>query len=158
MSSRGDSWRLRQFAKAHGQRAKTDPIDARMIARFVAAIDAPPDVPPDTMREELQQLVAYRRGLVEERVALDNQVQQLEHAELRALTDERRSLVRRAIRLVEKRIQAVIGSHVELRRKAELLQSAPGVGFVTTATLLAELPELGYLSLKQIAALAGVAP
>jgi transposase len=155
---RVDSWRLRQFAKAHGQRAKTDPIDARLIARFVAATEAPAAVPQDGVRDELQQLVAYRRGLVDERVALGNQIQQLEDEELRRLTAERHSLVRKAIRLVEQRIRALIRDHVELKRRAELLQSAPGVGFVTAATLLAELPELGHLSLKQIAALAGVAP
>jgi transposase len=153
-----DGWRLRHFAKAHGQRAKTDPIDAALIARFVAEVEAPTPMPQNTTREELQQLVAYRRTLVHDRVALDNQVQQLQLDALREIAKQRRSLVVKAIRLVEARILAVIRGDADLKRKAALLQSAPGVGPVTAATFLAELPELGHLSLKQIAALAGVAP
>jgi transposase len=156
---RTDSWRLRQFAKALGQRAKTDPIDAAMIARFLAA--TPPgalEPDRDPAREKLQDLAAFRRRLVDDRVALDNRLQQLDDAELRDLCREQRDLVRRAIRTVEQRSRSLIAGHPELRRKAAILQTAPGIGFVAALTLLAELPELGSLGPKQIASLLGLAP
>lgn len=156
---RVDSWRLRQFAKAMGQRAKTDPIDAAMIAAFVAATPANANEPErDPDREKLQDLVAFRRRLVDDRVALDNRLQQLEDPELLGLCREQRDLIRRSIRTVEQRIRTLIAGHPDLRRKAAILQSAPGIGFVAVVTLLAELPELGSLGPKQIASLVGLAP
>jgi transposase len=154
-----DSWRLRQFAKAMGQRAKTDPIDADMIARFTAATPAYETEPErDPVRDELLDLAAYRRGLVENRVALDNRLQQLNDPELLKLCRAQRDLVRQSIAAIERRIRSLIAGHPELRRKAALLQSAPGIGFVGALTLLAELPELGRLGPKQIASLVGVVP
>lgn len=153
-----DSWRLRQFAKAQGVRAKTDPIDAAMIGRFLAALPAQTDLPDDPGRAELQALMAYRRGVVAERVVLDNQLGQIEDDELVELTRARRDLARKTIALIERRVRALVAGQPALRRKAALLQSAPGIGFVAAMTLLAEVPELGRLGPKQIAALVGVAP
>lgn len=153
-----DSWRLRQFAKARGQRAKTDPIDAAMIAAFVASLPPETGIPEDPAVDRLRRLVAYRRALVDERVVLDNQSQQLEDADLRAFTAERQHRLRGQISAIERMIKALIRAHAILQRKLELLSSAPGVGFVTAVTLLADMPELGKLSGKQIAALAGLAP
>lgn len=156
---RVDSWRLRQFAKALGQRAKTDPIDAAMIARFVAAMLAGAVEPDrDPVREKLQALAAFRRSLVGDRVALDNRLQQLDDPELLGLCRAQRDQIRGIIRTVEQRIRALIADHPDLRRKAAILQSAPGIGFVGVLTLLAELPELGSLGPKQIASLVGLAP
>lgn len=156
---RVDSWRLRQFAKAMGRRAKTDRVDATMIAAFVAATPAHSSEPErDPVREKLQDLAAFRRRLVDDRVALNNRLQQLQDPELLALCREQHDLVRRSIRIVERRIRTLIAEHPGLRHRAALLQTAPGIGFVATLILLAELPELGSLGPKQIASLVGLAP
>lgn len=152
-----DAWRLRQFAKSCGVLAKTDPLDAAVIARFVALMPCRP-ARRDPALEPLIELVGARHHIVEEARRYANQ---LEHARDPAL---RRTLNRRARGLeadrlvLEKRIAALIAADPALATRDAILRSAPGVGPVLAATLIAFMPELGSLTGPQAAALAGVAP
>lgn len=153
-----DSWRLRQFARACGRHAKTDPLDADMIARFVQTMPEVPQVEPDPAREQLADLVSYRDSLVDLKVRLVNQAAQLADNQLVAMTTARIQALKDDIALIDRRIRALVRSDSKLRHKLEILCSAPGVGFVVAVTLLARLPELGNCCPKKIAALVGVAP
>jgi transposase len=149
---------VRHFAQALGRRAKTDAIDAMVIARFADATR--PDVRslPDEATRLLADLVARRRQLIAVIVA---ETQRAQGAALPRLVRS----AKRVIAALQKELdetdkdldEAVRGSPL-WREKENLLASAPGVGPVTARTLLAELPELGTLSAKQIASLAGLAP
>jgi transposase len=149
---------IRFFAKALGQRAKTDPIDAAVIAHFAEATKPEPRPLPDQQTQMLADLAARRRQLVE-MIGAEGQ-------------RERRVTMPRIKKSIARHIQALtkdlddldrdIGDAVRgspaWREKEDLLASVPGVGPVISRTLLAELPELGSLGRKQIAALAGLAP
>jgi transposase len=148
---------VRAFAKALGKRAKTDAIDAVVIARFAEATK--PQVRPlhDAETKALADLVARRRQIVAMIVAEE---QRLKRASARVQTS-----IRRLLKALEKELAALDGELDErIRRspnwlqKAELLKSVPGVGDKITRTLIAELPELGTLDRRQIAALVGLAP
>lgn len=153
-----DSWRLRQFAKACGRHAKTDPLDAAMIARFCQVMPHETAVPSDPSRDKLQRLVSYRQGLVADKVRLDNQIAQLDDDELIDMARQRLQLTRDSLKKCDSIIRALIRSDTDLKRKAQILQSAPGIGFVNAITLIAHLPELGQRTPKKIAALVGLAP
>lgn len=148
---------VRDFARATGQLAKTDRLDAKILAHFAEAIRPPIRPVPDEQTQVLAALVARRRQLISMLTAEKNRV-------------------RLAARSIQKRVQAHItwlekeleGINTDLtttmrqspmwREKEEVLRSVPGVGPVLTTTLFANLPELGTLTRKEVAALAGVAP
>lgn len=148
---------VRAFAQAIGRRAKTDPLDAATIAHFAAATR--PELRPlnDAATQQLADLVARRRQIVQMIVAERQR-------EKRANSRMRKSIAR-LLKALEKELSSleqdlddsVRGSPV-WREQEDLLASVPGVGKATARTLLAELPELGRLSRRAIAALAGVAP
>ena len=148
---------VRAFAIALGQRAKTDPIDAAVIAHFAAATRPQVRELPDAATQALADLVARRRQIIQMIVA--------ERArEKRASARARKSIVR-LLKTLQSELSAldadidesVRGSAV-WREKEDLLASVPGVGPTIARTMLAELPELGSLDRRQIAALAGLAP
>jgi transposase len=148
---------VRAFAIALGQRAKTDPIDAAVIAHFAAATKPQVRELPDAATQALADLVARRRQIIQMIVA--------ERArEKRASARARKSIVR-LLKTLQSELSAldadidesVRGSAV-WREKEDLLASVPGVGPTIARTMLAELPELGSLDRRQIAALAGLAP
>ena len=149
---------VRAFAQALGKRAKTDPIDAAVIAHFVEATKAEPRPLPDEMTRLLADLVARRRQIVKMMAA--------EGQRERRLNDKRlsKSIVRlrRALEKELAEIDGDIDDHVRgspaWAEKEVLLASVPGVGPVVARTLLAELPELGSLDRRQVAALVGLAP
>ena len=149
---------VRAFAKAIGQRAKTDPIDARVIAHFAEATSLEPRPLPDEQTRLLADLVGRRRQIVA-MIGAERQREQ------RVTASRLRKSIARLIKALEKELasmdadieEAIKGSPV-WRAKEELLTSVPGIGPVISRTLVAELPELGQLSHKQIAALAGLAP
>ena len=149
---------VRDFARATGQLAKTDRLDARVIALFAAAVQPEPRPLPDEAAELLRALVARRRELVELRVAERNRLRQGAAAWVRR--DLERSIDALARRIEE--IDAEIENHVKgspiWQVQEDLLRSVPGVGKTLSRTLLAELPELGKLTRRKIAALVGVAP
>jgi transposase len=145
------------FAKSLGRRAKTDAIDAAVLAHFGEVMKPEIRSLPDAAAQELTAFVTRHRQLVEMMTAESNRsemasnpVRKLINSLLRSLKDQ--------LLLVDREIRKAISASDLWRHKAELLRSVPGVGEVTTATLLAGLPELGELDRRQIAALVGVAP
>ena len=149
----------RDFAKATGQLAKTDRMDAALLAHFGEALKPELRPLPSQQAQEFEALLQRRRQLVEMLVAEKNRLLQCAH--LRRVAKD----VRQHIAFLEKRLghcdrelrEAVEQSPV-WRAKDDLLKSVPGIGEVTSLTLLASLPELGELNHKQIAGLVGVAP
>jgi len=149
--------RIRRFAQAIGKLAKTDKIDAHVIAHFAQAVQPPVRDLPDAVTLRLAALVQRRRQLLNNRVAEQNR-RRTAHAEIQEDIDNHISWLTKAITALEQDIDALIQAHATWREQARLLQSVPGVGTVTAAVILAELPELGDVNRQQIAALAGLAP
>ena len=148
---------VRAFAKAIGQRAKTDPIDAAVIAHFAEATKPEPRPLADEATRLLADLVARRRQIVE-MIGAERQ------REKRATTRIKKSIAR-LIKALEKELASVnsdiddaVRGSPAWRDKEDLLASVPGIGPIIARTLIADLPELGSLDRKKIAALAGLAP
>lgn len=148
---------VRDFAKATGKLAKTDAIDAAIIAHFGEAVK--PEVRPiaDPAAKKLDALVARRRQLVDMLTAERHRTLQAEDAVKRSLYEHIEWLEKRLGKMDDELLATVRESPV-WREKDDLLQSVPGIGKAVSVTLLAELPELGRLNRRQIAALVGVAP
>lgn len=149
--------RARRFAQAAGLLAKTDAVDARMLARLGSALELAPGAPPDAARQALGDLTTRRDQLVQNRAdekkraaAASGETAASIEAHLQWLTVE--------IGRFDRMIEAFIALSESLREDAARLASAPGVGPVAAAVLLAQMPELGRLNPKQAAALAGLAP
>ncbi len=148
---------VRDFAKATGRLAKTDTLDAEVIARFAEAIRPPPRPLKERQAQQLDAVLTRRRQLIEMLTAEQNRLSSAPstvHGDLKA-----------HIRWLRKRLDGVDGQLQQLiqasplwRAKDQLLQSTPGVGPVTALSLIAELPELGTLNRREIAALVGLAP
>jgi transposase len=157
---RADARKVKAFIRSFGTLGKSDAIDAQALARYGAERHGtlPRWQPPDPDREELQSLVLTRIDLVRMRQAQANRlaapgakpVAGVLRAVLREITVQ--------LRAIDARIAGLMRRHPVLTRQATVLHGIRGVGAVTTATLLALMPELGQLSGKQAAALAGVAP
>jgi len=152
-----DPARVRAFAAALGRRAKTDPIDAQVIAQFAAATRPPVRALPDAATRALADLVARRRQIIQMIVA---EGQRAKRAAPRAKRSISRLLeaLRRELSEIDADIDETVRGSPVWCEKEELLASVKGVGSVTARTMLAEPPELGSLNRRQIAALAGLAP
>ncbi|MBI2080169.1 MAG: IS110 family transposase [candidate division NC10 bacterium] len=148
---------VRDFAKATGLLAKTDALDAAVLAHFAAAVRPTPRPLPDAATQTLAALVTRRRQLVEMLTAERNRLGSAPRALRGEIQAHITWLKRRLARLDTDLGQAIRTSPV-WRVQEDLLRSVPGVGPVLSATLLASLPELGTLNRKAIAALVGVAP
>jgi len=148
---------VRDFAKATGLLAKTDALDAAVLAHFAAAVRPTPRALPDAATQALAALVTRRRQLVAMLTAERNRLSSAPRALRAEIQAHIRWLQRRLGRLDEDLHQAIRTSPA-WRAQDDLLQSVPGVGPVLARTLLASLPELGHLDRKAIAALVGVAP
>lgn len=149
--------RVRQFARGLGIMAKTDAVDARVIARYGRTADlSPTPLKPEEL-SALQALNTRRGQLVEMRLAENNRLELAHPAVRKELKKNIASLERQTAR-IEAEIERRINESDTWRQTAELLQSVPGVGPVLSTTLITEMPELGLLTGKQIASLAGVAP
>lgn len=149
---------VRHFAQAVGKRAKTDPIDAAVIARFAEAVKPELRELPDEAARSLSELVSRRVQIIEMLVAERQR-------EKRAATVRVRKSISRHIKMLEKELPEVdrdIGTMVRSspiwREKEDLLISFPGVAQTIARSMLAELPELGQLNRREIASLAGIAP
>lgn len=148
---------VRDFARATGRLAKTDALDAQVLAQFAAVVRPKVRPLPDAATRELSALLARRRQLVDMRTAESNR--------LTTAIERLRPEIREHLRYLDKRIKELDRElHDRLRasplwrEQEDLLRSIPGVGPVLTVTLLADVPELGTLGHKQMAALIGVAP
>jgi transposase len=149
---------VRDFAKATGILAKTDALDARVLARFGQVVQPRCLEKPSGSQTELQQLVERRRQLIELRTAESNR---LEHATAKVAKRSIQAvlkLLEKQTEELEEQISKLVDKHPDWKQKADILKSVPGIGDVTAFSLLAELPELGQLNREQVAALAGLAP
>jgi transposase len=149
---------VRQYAKALGKRAKTDALDAWVIARFAEAMRPEVRPLPDDAARHLSALMDRRRQIVD-MIASDKQ---REHgttdAKLKKSIGRLRRALQKELDRVDADIDGQIGAFPAWQAKEDLLTTVPGVGRVTARTLLAEMPELGLLSRRQTGALAGLAP
>ncbi|MEQ9330694.1 IS110 family transposase [Thalassobaculum sp.] len=157
---RADAVRVRAFLRSHGTLAKTDPIDARGLARYGQDRFATLAcwTPAEAAHDEFVVLVERRRDLVDLRVSEKNRLQAPRAAhvadDIASLIDE----LSRRIGEIENRITMLIESSQRLQRLAETLRSVSGIGPTIAAVMIAGLPELGRLSRREIASLAGLAP
>jgi transposase len=148
---------VRDFAKATGRLAKTDGIDAEVLARFGEAVRPALRPLPDTVTLELRALTARRRQITEMIVAERNRISAASQAVRKRIETHVRWL-ESELKRVDKDLDQSIRQSPIWRENEDLLRTVPSIGPVTSRTLLAELPELGKLDRKQIAALVGIAP
>jgi transposase len=149
--------RIREFARATGRLAKTDKLDARVLAHFAAAVRPPARRLPDEAEEQLTALLTRRTQVVDMLTVEKNRLVTV-RAEMRSSIEIHIQWLIQNLKDLDQAIgDAVKGSPV-WREKDALLQSVPGVGPITSATMLGMLPELGQLNRQEIAALVGVAP
>lgn len=147
----------RDFAKATGRLAKTDPLDAQGLAHFAEAVRPSPRPLPDAQAQALSALLTRRRQLVQMLTAERRRLQSAPQR-IRADIQAHITWLERRVARTDDDLAAAIRSSPLWRAKDELLQSMPGVGPVLSRTLVAEVPELGLVNRKEIAALIGVAP
>jgi transposase len=148
---------VRDFAKAMGRLAKTDALDAGLLADFAQRVRPQPRPLPDEAAQLLESLLTRRRQIVDMLTAEKHRLGVARGPVKRDISQHIRWLAKR-LTDVDGDLQDAVTASPLYQAKAELLRSVPGVGQVTTLTLLATLPELGQLTRHQIAALVGVAP
>ncbi len=149
---------IREFARATGKLAKTDRIDAAVIAHFAETVRPPARPIADTQALALGELVARRRQVIEMMVAERNRRRMATQRRVIKAIARHLALLQAELSELEGDIDGAIRNSPAWRADADLLKSVPGVGPATLRTLIAELPELGTLSRRKIAALVGVAP
>jgi transposase len=148
---------VREFARATGRLEKNDALDARLLAQFGERVQPAVRELPDEQGRELKALMARRRQLIEMLVAEENRLKQAPpalHHQLRSHID----YLRKDLHRLNRDLDQLLRSSPLWREQENLLRGVPGVGPVLCATLLAELPELGRLTRREIAKLVGVAP
>jgi transposase len=149
---------VRDFARALGKLAKTDRLDAVILARFAEAVRPEWRPMADEQTQQIQEHLTRRRQLVEMITAEKNRLLSVEHRGIRRQIKATIEWLEKQLNINEYDLDQAIKETPVWREKADLLKSVPGVGRVTVSTMLALLPELGTLTRKQIAALVGVAP
>jgi transposase len=149
---------VRAFAQALGKRAKTDPIDAAVIARFVAATKPEIRALPDAKTRLLAALVTRRRQIIQMMVAERQREPHLPSRHLKKSVARLLKALEKELNALDQDIEDTVRGSPAWREKENLLKTVPGVGNIVARTLLAELPELGQLDRRQIASLAGLAP
>lgn len=148
----------RRFAEATGALAKTDQIDAALLARMAPALALEAAPARSESRNDLSELAAARRGLVKDRAAALTRAQTARNALLRRQLKARLRQVERQVAEIDAAMAALVAKDETLARRREILVSIPGVGAITATTILIEMPELGALDGKEAASLAGLAP
>ena len=149
---------IRDFARATGRLAKTDRLDAAAIAHFAEAIRPPARPIAEPQAQALGELVARRRQVIEMIVAETNRRRMASQRRVVTAIERHLAVLQRELSELEGDIDGAIRNSPAWQADADLLGSVPGIGPVTRRTLIAELPELGRLTRRKIAALVGVAP
>jgi transposase len=149
--------RVRAFARAEGVWAKTDKIDAQVIARFGATMKPQATARREQAQVQLNEQVTRRRQLVLMLTAEKNRLQTASPA-MQAHIASHIAWLQSEIEVLEQHISQAIEANPEWTETAQRIESVPGIGFITAATLVADLPELGQLNRQKLAALVGVAP
>lgn len=148
----------RRFAEGCGMLAKTDRIDAGVLARMAALLELKPQPKVHKKTIELRDLNIARTALIKDRTAAKNRQKNLTQPLLRRQNTERLTQIKRQLDALEKAIAEIFASDPELQRRLEIVTSIPGISDVTAFTMLIEMPELGTLEGRQAASLAGLAP
>ena len=149
--------RVRALAKATGKLAKTDTIDARLIAEYAFKI-RPATLPPqEASQMRLKALVSRREQLVDMRAAEQNRLG-TSHSSMKTDVREHIEWISQRIQLLEDEIKTLLASLPELKALADRLDTIPGVGLITAVSVVVDMPELGQLDRQKVAALAGLAP
>lgn len=157
--SRVNPRRTKAFAISAGILAKTDSIDAKMLQRFAEQINPAPTEQPSEAVKALQPLLDRRSQLMEMVVSEKNHLQApLANQETKRSINQVLKILKQQLKALEQTILKLINSDAKLKSKADALQTHVGVGPVLTMTILSDLPELGTLSRREVAALVGVAP
>jgi len=149
---------IRAFAKACGQLAKTDKLDAAVIAHFADAVQPPARGVPDEAARALAELLTRRRQLIGMMTAERNRRRQLTQPRLVRTVDQVLATLQLQLSAIDTDIDTAIRATPAWREKEELLTTAPAIGAKIARTLIADLPELGALTRRRITALVGVAP
>jgi len=150
--------RVRDFARALGLVAKTDRLDARVLALFAEKVQPPSAQKTPENQAEIQQLVARRRQLIDLRTMESNRLEITPSKAARKSIQAVLKILERQIDGIEAAIEKLVESDDDWRQKTQLVQSVPGLGGVTATTLVADVPELGQLNRQEISALVGLAP
>jgi transposase len=153
-----EAGRVRYFARAQGQRAKTDPIDAAVLSEYGATFRPAATAPASPQQQQLAGLAQRRRQLLQMLAMERNHAEHYTDAFRLRQTRQLRKTLEKQIEQCDAGIASLIAQDTELACKAKRLDAIPGVGPVVAATMLAEMPELGKLTAQTAAALAGVAP
>lgn len=149
---------VRDYAKSFNQLAKTDPVDARVLACYARERQPRLMASDDKLRHMLADLNRCRRQLLEQITAMKNQAQiALNPITVKVLNDSVK-LLEGQLEIVDKEVQAEIDKSAQMKRRQDLLLTVPGVGPITSRTLVIELPELGSIDRRRLASLVGVAP
>ena len=151
-------FRSRQFADSMGKLAKTDGIDASVLARFAQRMEPQATIPPKADSKALSELQTARRQVVDEISDLKRRLQSAEHDLAAEQIAARIALAEGHKVVLEQEIQKLISADKEMKAKCDILTSIPGIGKTTAALLISDLDELGRVNARQISALAGVAP
>lgn len=149
---------VRDFARAMGKLAKTDRIDALMLARFAESVKLDPKPLPDAERRELRALVMRRLQLIETRVAEENRLRDETVARVRKSLNQSIAWLKRQIKQLDSDLDRQIKNSPTFSGQNDLIQSVPGIGPNIANMIMACLPEVGTLNRREIAALVGVAP
>ncbi len=150
--------RVRDFADGIGRDAKTDPLDAQVIAFYGRVVKPEPQVAKSEEEKKLKSLVERRRQLLDLINQESNRLGQTTDREIRGYLEESLETLKKQVQVVDQRLAKCVEANHENTRKVEILRSVKGLGPVSISTFLAELPELGQLNRGQIAKLVGVAP
>jgi transposase len=149
---------IRHYGRAIGQLAKTDRLDAHLIARFAEDVRPAARPVPDEQARGLGELLARRRQLVEMLVAEQNRRRLVRDRRLQRHVDAHIAWLQEALRRLDHDLTTLVRSTPAWREADDLLRSVPGIGPITASTLIGDLPELGRLDRRRIAALVGLAP
>lgn len=150
--------RVRHFALSMGQHAKTDPIDAGVIADFAAVTRPEPSEKPSRNQRQLTSLVDRRQQLKDMEKAETSRLETAADPGFVKMVQKHLRWLAREIEALEKKIAQTIETDASMKEKARRIQSIKGLGKISAATLLAHIPEIGTLSRQEVAALAGLAP
>lgn len=148
----------RDFARSQNRLAKTDRIDAKVLADYGASAKPELTPPPDPNTERLAQMVAQRDALVADRAAFKTRLHQAHDKQLHQQLERFISTFDREIKSLETLMRGLVKTDAVLTRKSARMEEAQGIGWATAVTLCAQMPELGTLSRNQASALAGLAP
>lgn len=148
----------RRFAEATGKLAKTDKVDAMMLARFGETLEPKTRLPVNQVIDEMKDFILARRALIKARTSAKNQDGQLRSPLLKEQNAQRLAQINAQLKEIDAHLMALARADQTLKEQLDILLSIKGIAEITAISLLTDMPELGQIDNKQVAALAGLAP